>query len=124
MSRRPSEPFFWALFSSGGMLAALVLPALAAVLFFALPLGPAGGSAGAWAAPDHGTLLTRLAHPLARLVLFGLVALSMFHWAHRFRFTLYDGLQLYHLSALIAVLCYGGATAVTLVAAWFLATFP
>ena len=46
-----------------------------------------------------------------------LVSLSMFHWAHRFRFTLYDGLQLYHLAPLIAVICYGGATAVTLAAA-------
>lgn len=124
MSRRPIEPFFWALFSSGGMLAALVLPALAAVLFFALPLGSAGGPAEAWAAVDPGTLLARFAHPLSRLVLFGLVALSLFHWAHRFRFTLYDGLQLYHLSALIAVVCYGGATAATLVAAWLLLTFP
>jgi fumarate reductase subunit D len=116
MSARPREPFFWALFSSGGMLAALVLPALAAVLFLVLPLG--------WADADHGALLARLAHPLARLAAFGLVALAMFHWAHRFRYTLYDGLQLYHLSSLIAVLCYGGATAVALVAAWFLATFP
>lgn len=114
--RLPREPFFWALFSGGGMLAALVLPALAAVLFFALPLG--------WLAPDPGALLERFAHPLVRLVVFVLVALAMFHWAHRFRYTLYDGLQLYHLSALIAVLCYGGAAAATLGAAWFLAVFP
>lgn len=114
--RLPREPFFWALFSSGGMLAALALPALAAVLLFALPLG--------WAGADHGALLARFAHPLARLALFALVALSMFHWAHRFRYTLYDGLQLYHLSTLIAVLCYGGATAATLAAAWLLAVFP
>jgi fumarate reductase subunit D len=116
MIRLPREPFFWALFSSGGMLAALVLPALAAVLFFALPLG--------WLGAGHGALLERFAHPLARLVVFGLVALSLFHWAHRFRYTLYDGLQLYHLSALIAVLCYGGATLATLGAAWFLVAFP
>jgi fumarate reductase subunit D len=114
--RLPREPFFWALFSSGGMLAALVMPALAAVLFFALPLG--------WLDSGHGPLLERFAHPLTRLAVFVLVALSMFHWAHRFRYTLYDGLQLYHLSALIAVLCYGGAAAATLGAAWFLVAFP
>ena len=114
--RLPREPFFWALFSSGGMLAALVMPALTAVLFFALPLG--------WLDAGHGALLARFAHPLTRLAVFVLVALSMFHWAHRFRYTLYDGLQLYHLSALIAVLCYGGAAVATLGAAWFLVTFP
>ena len=41
----------------------------------------------------------------------------MFHWAHRFRFTLYDGLQLKHLEALIVVFCYGGAAVVTVLAA-------
>ena len=111
--RLPKEPFFWALFSSGGMLAALVLPALAAFWWLAIPLGWA-------AAPGHPELLARLGHPLARLGLWILVLLSMFHWAHRFRYTLYDGLQLYHLAALIAVVCYGGAAAVTLTAAYLL----
>jgi fumarate reductase subunit D len=36
--------------------------------------------------------------------------LALYHWAHRFRYTLYDGLQLYHLNQLIAVLTYGVAT--------------
>jgi len=48
-------------------------------------------------------------HSLVRLYLFVLVSLPLFHWAHRFRYTLYDGLQLKHLTALIAVLCYGTA---------------
>ena len=39
MARRSREPFFWAMFSSGGMLAALLLPALMLLLWFALPLG-------------------------------------------------------------------------------------
>jgi fumarate reductase subunit D len=33
----------------------------------------------------------------------------LFHAAHRFRFTLYDGLQLRSLATPITVLCYGGA---------------
>jgi fumarate reductase subunit D len=33
----------------------------------------------------------------------------LFHWAHRFRYTLHDGLQLARLETPIAVLCYGGA---------------
>jgi len=115
--RRSREPFFWSLFSSGGMLAALVLPVLAALLLLAIPLG--------WVAdPGRAELASRLGHPLARLFLFVLVFLSMFHWAHRFRYTLYDGLQLYHLATLIALLCYGGATVATLVAAYLLWSLP
>ena len=45
-------------------------------------------------------------HPLVRLALFGLIMLSLFHWAHRFRYTLYDGLQLIQLTERINV---GGA---------------
>ena len=47
--------------------------------------------------------------PLTRIVLLGLCILALFHWAHRFRYTLYEGLQLKHLSKLIIVGCYGGA---------------
>ena len=36
---RSREPFFWALFSGSGTLAALFFPALAIVFWFALPLG-------------------------------------------------------------------------------------
>ena len=115
--RRSREPFFWALFSSGGMLAALVLPALAIYLWVARPLG--------WVeAPTSAEMVARLAPLLVRLVLFVLIALGLFHWAHRFRYTLYDGLQLSHLYGLIATICYGGATVLTVVAAWTLWRFP
>ena len=117
MAKGSSEPFFWALFSSGGMLAALVMPALVVLLWFAVPLG--------WVdAPSHSELSSKIEHPLVRLALFGFVTLSLFHWAHRFRFTLYDGLQLSHLYGLIAAVTYGGATFVTLLAAYVLWNFP
>ncbi len=116
MKDRSIEPFFWSLFSSGGMLSALLLPALAAILWIAVPLG--------WiATPSFEGLAAWVAYPLIRLALFGLVTLAAFHWAHRFRFTLYDGLQLKHLFSLIAVICYGGATALTALAAYILWTF-
>jgi fumarate reductase subunit D len=35
-----------------------------------------------------------LRHPLTRIVLLALCVLTLFYWAHRFRYTLYDGLQL------------------------------
>jgi fumarate reductase subunit D len=115
--RRSNEPFFWALFSGGGMLAALLLPALAVLLWFALPLG--------WVeAPSYEAMLGRLRPPLVRAALFVFVTLCLFHWGHRFRFTLYDGLQLKHLFGLIATVCYGGAAALSLVAAYLLWALP
>jgi fumarate reductase subunit D len=111
--RGSSEPFFWLLFSAGGMLAAILLPGLVFLLWIAFPLG--------WVEPPaFETLLAAVRHPLTRFGLFALIALSMFHWGHRFRYTLYDGLQLKHLYTLIACICYGGAVAITLFAAWTL----
>jgi fumarate reductase subunit D len=46
--------------------------------------------------------------------------LSLFHGAHRFRYTLYDGLQIKHLNEVINVLCYGGAIAGSVWAAYVL----
>lgn len=96
-------------------MAALVLPALAAVLWIAIPLGWIG-------APDHRTMFAVVSHPLTRLGVWGMVVLGFFHWAHRFRYTLYDGLQLYHLNRLIAVVTYGIAILLSGAAAWVLWT--
>lgn len=112
--RRSREPALWALFGGGGMVAALFLPVLIFLLWLAAPLG--------WVeAPSYAELLAVVRHPLVRLFLFALIALCLFHWAHRFRYTLYDGLQLYHLNRLIAVLTYGVATVLSLTAAYTLA---
>jgi fumarate reductase subunit D len=113
---RSREPFFWVLFTGGGMLAALVLPALVVLLWLAIPLG--------WIeAPSHSELVAKTQPSLVRLALFIFLSFSLFHWAHRFRYTLYDGLQLEHLYGLIAIVCYGGATALTVLAAWVLWNF-
>ena len=112
---RSREPFLWALFSGGGMAAALLLPAVVGLLWIAAPLG--------WVrAPDHQTMLALASHPLARAGVVVLVALFLFHWAHRFRYTLYDGLQLYHLNRLIALVTYGIATVLSGVAVWIVWT--
>jgi fumarate reductase subunit D len=106
-------PLFWVLFSAGGTLAALLYPVHLLLTGFALPLG--------WLEPPAGDALGRLfEHPVTRLYLLTLIGLPLFHWAHRFRYTLYDGLQLKHLTALIAVICYGGALLATGLAAWIL----
>jgi fumarate reductase subunit D len=103
----------WLLFSAGGLAAALLLPVL--LLFFGLVF-PAG-----WAsAPAQAHLLSVARFPLTRIVLLGLCVVALFHWAHRFRYTLYDGLQLKHLSKLIIVGCYGGALVGSALAAYLL----
>src|SRR6516162_11876336 len=101
-AKRSIEPLLWMLFSAGGVLAALLIPILLFLFGLAFPLG--------WLAPpSHEHLLAMLRHPLTRGVLFLLCMLSLFHWAHRFRYTLYDGLQIKHLNELINGVCYGGA---------------
>ena len=110
MAPRSREPFLWALFGGGGMASALLLPALAFLLWIAIPMGWVAG-------PSLETMAPLVRHPLTRLFLFGFCTLSFFHWAHRFRYTLYDGLQLYHLNELIAAVTYGIATLLTVVAA-------
>jgi fumarate reductase subunit D len=52
---------------------------------------------------------------LTILVLLGVFAVMLVHAAHRFRYTLYDGLQVKH-QVLVALLCYGGAAAMTMMA--------
>lgn len=92
----------WLLFSAGGMAAALCVPSMLFLFGIAFPLG--------WLSPpDHASLESLVGNPLTKLALFGICVLALFHWAHRFRYTLYDGLQLKALSGPIAVLCYGTA---------------
>ena len=114
MNRRSPEPFLWMLFSSGGMVAALMVPILLFLFGIAIPLD-------LWS-PSHAHLFAVLHNPLTRLVLFGLCTLALFHWAHRFRYTLYDGLQLKRYAVPIVVLCYGGAVVGSVIAAGLLLT--
>ena len=114
---RPVTPLLWLLFSAGGTVAALLFPAHMVLTAVAFPLG--------WlTTPSHEALHTLVHHPLTRLYLFVFISLPLFHWAHRFRYTLYDGLQLKHLTALIAVLCYGTALLGGAMAAYTLLTIP
>ena len=110
-------PFLWLAFSAGGTVAAFLLPAHVLLFGLAIPLGWIEG-------PSFDRLAGLVTHPLARLYLFVLVSLPLFHWAHRFRYTLYDGLQLKHLEILIATICYGAAIGGTLAAAWILVALP
>jgi succinate dehydrogenase subunit D len=101
MTRRRIEPLVWLTFSGGGVMAAVFLPVLAVLFALAFPLG--------WVEPpDHDHLLAVLSNPLTKLVLLGLFFMMLVHSAHRFRYTLYDGLQVKAKRG-VAVLCYGTA---------------
>ena len=117
MIKREPEPLLWMLFSAGGVASALLLPSLLFLFGVAFPLG--------WLAPpSHDALVAILSNWLTRVVLFGVCMLSLFHWAHRFRYTLYDGLQIQHLNGLINTACYGGAVVGSVLAAYLLVRVP
>jgi fumarate reductase subunit D len=101
MTKRHIEPILWLLFSAGGVAAAVFLPILVVLFGLVIPLG--------LVQPDYDYLHAVVSHWLTRLVLLGLLVVMLFHAAHRFRFTLYDGLQLRGFATPIAVLCYGAA---------------
>ncbi len=111
--KRDPEPLLWLLFSGGGMAAALLLPALLFLFGLAFPLGLV-------APPSYESFTSLVANPLTRLVILGVCVLAMFHWAHRFRYTLYDGLQIKHLNDVINLVCYGGVAVVSALAAYLL----
>ncbi len=113
MAKRSDEPFLWALFSAGGVVAALLLPVHVFLFGLAFPLG--------WLdSPGYDQILALAQHPLTRIYLFVLCSLPLFHWAHRFRYTLYDGLQVKHLNEVINALCYGGAVTGSVLAGYLL----
>jgi fumarate reductase subunit D len=115
--KRSNEPFLWMLFSAGGVVSAMLMPIHIFLFGLAFPLG--------WLhAPDYESLRTLASHPITRLYLLVFCALPLFHWAHRFRFTLYDGLQIKHLNELINIFCYGGAVLGTAIAAYLLWRIP
>src|SRR5262245_4413035 len=117
MAKKSIEPLLWTLFSAGGVLAALLVPVHLFLFGVALPLG--------WL-PDPGGeyLLKLLRHPATRVYLVLLCTMALFHGAHRFRYTLYDGLQIKHLNEVINVLCYGGAIVGSVLAAYLLWQVP
>jgi fumarate reductase subunit D len=110
--KRPIEPFFWSLFGGGGAIAALFLPALLVITGLAIPLG--------WIDPSYDHLKSLVTPWYSRLLVVAIVSLSLFHWAHRFRFTLHEGLQLHPYDKPIAVFCYGGAALVSAFAVYIL----
>ncbi len=117
MGKRTYEPLLWLLFSAGGVMAALLIPILVFLFGVSVPLG--------WISPpDHTHLLAVIGHPLTRVIVFLLCLLCLLHWAHRFRFTLYDGLQIKHLNEIVNPFCYGTAIFGAVVAGYVIWNIP
>ena len=115
--KKSIEPLLWTLFSAGGVVAALLLPIHVLIFGLVYPLsGPEP--------PNYDHLFALLRHPLTRVYLFVLCALSLFHGAHRFRYTLYDGLQIKHLNEVINSFCYGAAIVGSVLAGYLLWQVP
>lgn len=110
--KRPIEPFFWSLFGGGGTISAFFLPVLLVITGMAIPFG--------WVNPSYDHLKALIDPWYSRLLVWVIVSLSMFHWAHRFRFSLHEGLQLHPYDKIIAVLCYGFAFVVTVFSVFLL----
>lgn len=103
---RSNEPLWWGPFSAGMMVGALFVPVLIVITGLLVPMGVIN--------PEH--LRNLINNPLTRILLFVVISLSLFHWAHRFRFILFD-LGVTCCSGAIAVLCYGSAIVGTVAAA-------
>ena len=105
------EPFWWLLFSVGGMVAALLVPVHLFIHALAVPLG--------WISLSHGRMLALVGNPLIKLYVFVLIALPLYHGAHRLRFILED-VGLHGWRTPIAILSYGGAVLGTVATLWVL----
>ncbi len=107
---RSNDPFWWSLFGAGGVVAAFLVPIHIVLTGIAAPAG--------WVRQpfEYHRALTLVSHPVSRIYLFVLIALPLFHWAHRFRFMLID-LGLKGGRGLVAVACYGGAIVGTILTA-------
>ena len=109
--KKSNEPILWSLFSAGGMIAAMIFPVCIIITGILIPIGFEDNEAF-----NYERIYNAISHPFIKLILFAVIALPLFHWAHRFRFTLVD-IGLKRMSTIISILCYGGAITGTLVAA-------
>ena len=107
-----TEPFWWGLFSAGGVVAAMLIPVLIYFAGLAEPLGLIGAEVSRYEAMSK-----LLSHPLAKVLFFVVAVLPLYHAAHRIRFMLHEfGVRKFILP--IHYFCYGGAVVATGLAAY------
>jgi fumarate reductase subunit D len=106
--KRSVAPIFWLMFGAGGMLAALVGPALVMMTGLVVPTGVGNSTT----ITDYAHAIAFAQHPFGKLVLLAVISLFGWHGAERIYLTLKD----MHLGPkfTLAWLSYGSAGAVTL----------
>ncbi len=105
---RSNEPLWWSLFSAGGVVSAFLMPITLVITAIAVPAG--------WISTEGFRELVQ--HPVTRMYLFVVISLSMFHWAHRFRHSVFQP-NPKGMATLGTILCYGSAIVVSVLAAVF-----
>ena len=115
MSGRSHEALFWSLFAAGSVLAALFVPAL---ILVSSVFGPFGWRWFADAFAYDG-IRDLLQHAIVRAAIGAVVALIAVHACHRLRHLAVD-LHAPLPGGLIALVAYGGATAIAVLTAVFL----
>lgn len=107
---RSNKPIVWLPFAAGGTLAAFLLPVIILMTLLA-----ATGVAAFEQIFAFERMRDFVAHPLGKLILMVVLGLCLWHAAHRLRMTVQDlGVRQPRARTLIARLCYGVATVVTL----------
>lgn len=110
--KRSNAPVFWALFGAGGMLSALAGPVLVFITGIAVPLAfllPADTM-------SYARTLAFAQHFIGKLFILAIIALFLWHAAHRIFKSLHDvGI---HPSPASRLACYGSALAGTVVAVY------
>jgi len=97
---RSNEPFWWSLFSAGGVVSAFLIPIHILLFGILYPMGVIVVS--------YDSLQGVITHPLGRLYLFVLISLSLFHAGHRLRFVLVE-VGLKPVAKAVTVACYAVA---------------
>jgi fumarate reductase subunit D len=111
---------WWGLFAVGGMTAALLVPVhilfhgILAPLGLVPVVGKVVGSGGVDAKASYGSIAAAVANPLVKLYLLALIALPLYHVAHRLLYVVVD-FRLGIPRPLLALVFYGGAVVGTLV---------
>lgn len=109
---KSNKPIFWSLFAAGGTLAAFLAPVL--VLLFLL--------AAVGHAPDllsYDKLHAFASHWFGKLFMLGVIALFLWHAAHRFRVTLHDfGLRQDSVVAVVVYLVAAAGTILSMLYLW------
>jgi len=107
---KSNKPIVWSLFAGGGMLSAFVTPVLIFITGLAVPLGLMSLDS-----LSYDRMLVLAQNPFAKIVLFAVIFLPLWHAAHRLLTTLHDvGLPKGRIAMTV---CYGAAALGSIAAA-------